>query len=87
MSNLYANITPDTGASEAHRPSNNCIETWAQTAQARVTVSLTADNYAEVTVWPVKNYKPDVDGIGWVVWRGHIDNVGEWAGVPFGNER
>lgn len=72
MSKLYGQVTPDTASKPAHRPANDRIEVWAQTAQGRVTVELWADGEYRVSVNKVQGYQ--AAGPDMIVAGGNVNN-------------
>jgi len=70
MSKLYVNITPDTGASDAHRPSNEQVMVWIQTEQGRIEVTMYANGDTEIMRYSVRSRSVQIPGV--TLLRGNV---------------
>jgi hypothetical protein len=69
MSKLYGKVTGDKGKST--RASQKCIETWVQTEQGRICVTLNASGAFVVELFPVSGY--EAQGVGTMLCYGDVN--------------
>jgi hypothetical protein len=73
LSKLYAQITPDSGASAAKRQANRIESVWVQTQHGRIEVTLNAEGAFRVEYCPIERYEPSGSAIPLV--SGNVDSM------------
>jgi hypothetical protein len=80
LSKLYAQITPDTGASAAKRQANRIESVWVQTQHGRIEVTLNAEGAFRVEFSPVERYEPSGPSMSLV--SGNVDSMSFVSHLP-----